>query len=175
MSKLASSRYKRAKAMAPVTCDGIIGRLENIGRGGLAFSVSQHRTHFQIDESYQLNVKLPRSDDNPNGVEINLPASVRHLKTDETKKRLMIGVQFGKLEDQIKQDLHLIVLHFARKFAAYDVKDLFKTSLPEKNIGRDEIESTFNRLINDFDFMPAKKQYFVRHYIKQIQEELNFY
>ncbi len=167
--------HKRAKGAAPVTCQGTMGRLLDISRGGMAFNVGNNFERFVIGESYQVTVKLPRTGNNPEGVEFSAEGLVRHLSKDDLKNRLMIGMEFHNLSEPEADALNRVILFFAQNFANLHALDRI-FSIPNKNdskLNRRDLERIFQRILQDFDQMPEPTRKKLVRFMESIEKELD--
>ena len=179
MSKSAANRtFERAKGVAPVQCHDTRGRLLDISRGGMAFSVGENFDRFQLGESAEFLVKLPRNEENPTGLEFSATGTIRRIDMNEAKSRLTLGLQFEDLSEESRLMLNRVILFFAQNFAPLQALDQIFT-IPKKedekpiSFNKDDLQKIFTLLVEKFETFPANTQDQLRRFAQGMAKELN--
>lgn len=168
--------HKRARGIAPVVCNGVVGRLVDVSRGGLAFSVGKRFDDFKVEEICDLSIKLPRTDENPEGLTFQSSITLRHIIEDDDKKRIVIGAQFNSMAEEEKNILSRVILFFAQTYGPLQVDDFFKIQHSERkspDLDKEEIGQVFRQVLNNFEKFPIMSKEYIRKFAKDMQRELD--
>lgn len=121
--------FRRAKGVAPVVCEDTRGRLSDISRGGMAFSVSENFDRFPLGKESEVVIRTARSDDCPEGIDLRVKGVIRNTRIDFSTSRLIVGVQFKSFDDVTREQLHRVILYFAQHSGPLnDLDDIFYVS-----------------------------------------------
>ena len=150
--------FKRAKGFAPVNAGGVIGRLLDISRGGMAFSVGDSFDKFTVDAVMQVSLKIPRSKDAPDGLDFHSEGKILSPRMEANGKRMVVGFSFDELSEEARDKLNRVILHFVRSYEPLNRLDEIMTvdKTPKQNpkLKKMDLVNTFNQVLTEYDRLP---------------------
>ena len=149
--------HKRAMGAAPIICDGVRGRLVDIGRGGLAFTVAdKERSHFALGRTHKVTIKFVKDQKFPQKTEFEISGIVRNIHLDEHRQRLTIGLQFTDLSENDRDVLNSVILFFAQYFTELQtLEETFQMFNEQKvPLSNQDMAFVFNEVLAQLDNLP---------------------
>lgn len=143
--------------MAPVVSRGVRGRLWDISRGGLAFSIADGVEKFPLGQECFFRIKLPPNQLNPKGIDWESRGTVRNIRPDPASERAIIGLHFENISDDERVVLNRIILFFVQEFAPLNrLDEIFnkKSAQQEQDeLKYEELVGIFNQLMKRYQGM----------------------
>ncbi|MBF0350685.1 MAG: PilZ domain-containing protein [SAR324 cluster bacterium] len=151
--------FKRAIGVAPIICGGIRGRLVDISRGGLAFTVPpESKDHFEKDAIYDLMIKTPQTEA-VNRTELHINAQIRSISYIENQKRCNIGAQFVEISDTQKEQISQVILFFATNFGELQNLHQLLDSIGEsRTLNVKELQKVYQVSLDNYENLPVEVQ-----------------